>query len=152
MKWILLILISFPAFAESRCERLKDDCEYYSCISLEKNCSRYSYPENFGRKYCLRYAERSARFSDQGKRWIENVKSCLISEMETFESKLSCSQLRKRAFKSHVPCYVRSGFCQLNQSDKIELLRTIWPSVRNVHILANGIQIVKACGPSRGRK
>lgn len=152
MKWILLFLISVPVFADSRCEHLKDDCEYYSCISHEKSCSRFSYPQNFGRRYCLRYAERSLNFSEEGQLWISNVKRCLISEMESFESKLSCSQLRKRAFRSHVPCYVRSGFCQLNHSDKLEVLRTIWPSVRNVQILANGFQIVKACGPFPDKK
>lgn len=152
MKWILLLFLSVPALADSKCEHLKDDCEYYSCISLEKSCSRFSYPENFGKKFCLRYGVRSSRFSQEGKIWIENVKRCLISEMESFESRLSCLQLKKRAFKSHVPCYVQNGFCGLGTHDKKEILRTIWPSIRNVYILANGLDVLKACGPFRGRR
>lgn len=150
--FIFFLFFSTGLVADSACSDLKDDCEYYSCISSIKNCPSSSYPENFGRKYCLRYADRSTGFSDKGKLWIENVKRCLIQDMEKFEVKLSCSQLKSRAFKGHVPCYVASGFCQLSIHDKREVIRTIWPSIRNVYILANGINILRACAPIRGMK
>jgi hypothetical protein len=146
MKILFLILFfSLPVFAESACEHLKDDCEYYSCLSHLKHCSDLSYPENFGKRYCLRYADRMSSFSETGKNWIQSVKKCLIREMEGFESKLSCPGLRNRAFQSHVTCYVESGFCGLSFHDKKQILRTIWPSIRNVQILANGINVLRAC-------
>ena len=102
MKWIALLLISFSALA-SDCSELQNDCEYYSCISNTKHCSDSSYPVSFGKKYCLRYENQMNRFSEAGKTWIEEVRKCLIRDMETFADDLSCSQIRKRAFKGHVP-------------------------------------------------
>lgn len=151
MKGIGLFLISFSASAAfglvlaSDCSQYANDCEYYSCVSNSKHCSDESYPENFGKRYCLRYEERKENFSEEGKTWIQEVRKCLIQDMSTFENDLSCSQLRKRAFKGHVPCYVESGYCNLSLRDKIQVTRTIWPSIRNVYILASGINILKAC-------
>lgn len=145
MKWIVLTLLSFNVFATSDCTQYANDCEYYSCVSDSKHCPDSSYPVSFGKRYCLRYEERMGRFSDAGRIWIEEVRKCLIRDMETFESDLTCSQLRKRAFKGHVPCYVESGFCNLSVKDKARVVKTIWPSIRNVYILASGINVMRAC-------
>lgn len=144
MKWIALALLTFSAFA-SDCSQYENDCEYYSCVAEAKHCSDASYPVSFGKRYCLRYENQVNRFSDAGKVWIEEVRKCLIKDMSTFENDLSCPQLRKRAFKGHVPCYVESGYCNLGWRDKTQILKTIWPSIRNVHILASGINVLRAC-------
>ncbi len=146
MKWLpLLFLLSLPVIADERCREYADDCEYYSCVSEAKHCGDESYPISFGKRYCLRYESRMDHFTENGKIWINEVKKCLIDEMAKFEEDLTCSQLRKRAFKSHVPCYVKSGFCELSFYDKRMAIKTIWPSIRNVHILASGINTLRAC-------
>lgn len=145
MKWMLTLLFTFSVYASSDCSQYTNDCEYYSCISNAKHCSPANYPESFGKRYCLRYENQMNRFSENGKLWIEEVRKCLIRDMETFQSDLSCSQLRKRAFQGHVPCYVESGYCNLTFRDKIQVTKTIWPSIRNVYILASGINILRSC-------
>lgn len=145
MKWFVFALLSFNAFANSDCAQYANDCEYYSCLSASKHCGEESYPENFGKRYCLRYEDRMENFSEAGKKWIVEVRKCLIRDMESFESDLSCGQLRSRAFKGHVPCYIESGYCHLGWRDKAQIVRTIWPSIRNVYILASGMNVLRAC-------
>jgi hypothetical protein len=140
-----IFLISFSAFANSDCSQYSDDCEYYSCVAQAKHCSDSSYPISFGKRYCLRYVEDSANLSKYGQEWLQNVRKCLIKDMTTFEDTLSCSQLRGRAFKGHVTCYVESGFCHLSWKDKARVVKTIWPSIRNVYIMASGINVLRAC-------
>lgn len=148
MKWVLILLfIPNLLFGNdfARCEELKDDCEYYSCISEIKNCPRTSYPLNFGRRYCLRYTNRLANFSLTGKTWVENVKRCLIQEMMNFEEGLSCRGLRQKAFRSHIPCYVENGFCELGLRDKRQIIKTIWPSFKSLGVLKDGLSILQSC-------
>jgi hypothetical protein len=147
MKAVFISLFALSAWAEteSNCSKLQNDCEYYSCISQEKSCSSDSYPLAFGRRFCLRYGANISKFSENGKSWIENVRQCLIREMETFESDLSCSELQNKAFKSHIPCYVKSGFCELSLSDKRKIMQTLWPSLGNPQVISDGMAVLKSC-------
>lgn len=139
-----LIFFSVSSYA-GNCSEYKNDCEFYACITEEKHCAPRNYPLKFGKKYCLRYETRINFFSDQGKTWIEDVRKCLIHEMDIMDENLTCRQLKRKAFKTHVPCYVSSGICSLPLRDKKAILTTIWPSLKNARILANGLQVLKQC-------
>lgn len=144
MKYLFLVLLSLSAIA-SECSQYTNDCEYYLCVSAERNCGPRDYPERFGHRFCLRYSERLDTFSEEGKNWVNSVRSCLIKKMEDLDQNLTCSQLKTQAFRAHVPCYLESGFCQLNLKDKKAVIDTIWPTIRNVYVLAGGMNILKAC-------
>lgn len=144
MKYLVLGLLSLSAIADE-CSRYTNDCEYYLCISAEKGCDRRDYPVRFGHRFCLRYSKRIESFSEEGKIWVDNVRSCLIKKMEELDQELNCSQLKVQAFKTHVPCYLESGFCQLKLKDKRAVIDTVWPTIRNVYVLAGGINILKSC-------
>ncbi|MCM2351904.1 MAG: hypothetical protein NDI69_17960 [Bacteriovoracaceae bacterium] len=142
-----LLLFSFEIKADdsARCAEYSNDCEYYSCVAEAKHCQNSSYPIRFGRRFCLRYGDRSNNFSENGKTWIEEVRKCLIREMSTYEEHLSCRQLKRRAFKDHAPCYLESGFCRLSFRDKKQVLKTIWPSLTSPYVQAGGFRILRAC-------
>lgn len=144
MRMLFLLLVSFSAFA-GVCDQYENDCEYYLCVSAEKQCDPSEYPVKFGHRFCMRYQERMATFSPAGKLWVEEVRKCLIREMNDFSDELSCSELKIKAFNSHGRCYVESGFCHLSARDKKTVVETIWPTIRNVYVLADGINILRKC-------
>lgn len=142
-----LLLSSFQIKADdlARCAEYSNDCEYYTCVTEAKHCRNSSYPIRFGRHYCLRYGNRINSFSENGKTWTQKVRKCLIREMSSYEENLTCGQLKRRAFKDHVPCYLESGFCHLSLRDKKLVLKTIWPSLTNPYVQAGGLRILRAC-------
>jgi hypothetical protein len=147
MKLLLAILILFTTAASAAvdCSRFKDDCQYYLCISEKKHCDQNSYPVKFGHQFCLRYGKKIKSFSVKGKRWVEEVRRCLIQEMNQFDDSMTCSQLQPKAFASHVPCYQRTGFCRLSMTDKTAVLKTIWPTLNNIQVLSGGYQVLNSC-------
>ena len=144
MRVLLLLLLPFSVLA-SECSHLPNDCEYYLCIAREKSCNDSSYPVKFGHRFCMRYQERMNTFSLEGWKWVEDVRRCLIRDMNNFEENLSCSELKQRAFQSHVPCYLESGFCSLSVRDKRAVIQAIWPATRNSEIFSAGTEILKRC-------
>lgn len=143
---LILLFMSFNALADdSNCQQYLDDCEYYSCIEAEKQCGRRGYPIGFGRKYCLRFEERQSNFSDEGRAWMERVRSCLIRGMEEAPEALSCRKFKRAAVKQHVPCYVESGYCELSKKDKKAVIKMIRWSLWRPSLAFAGIRVLKAC-------
>ncbi|MFP5385265.1 MAG: hypothetical protein ACLGHN_04255 [Bacteriovoracia bacterium] len=93
----------------------------------------------------MRYEERMTSFSHEGWMWVEEVRRCLIEEMNRFEQNLGCSELKRRAFQTHVPCYIQSGFCSLSLKDKRAVIKTIWPSISSTETLSAGNAVLKEC-------
>lgn len=144
---ISLFLLAFSALASGpeSCANRTSDCEYYTCVAAARHCQGGSYPLQFGRRYCLRYEARKHRFSQEGQAWINDVRSCLIREMNTYPADLTCGDLKTRAFGDHVPCYLESGYCELSARDKRQVFKAIWPSLKNIQVILAGIKTNKAC-------
>lgn len=148
---IVLLFVPFLTFAsdKSSCRDLVNDCEYYSCIAAAKHCDNNSYPTQYGRKFCLRYGQGLDKFSREGRRWVVNVRKCLMNEMEKFEESLTCGDLKVKAFRSHVNCYVDHGFCELSLRDKQQIMTTIWPGLLSVLAIENGLGVLNSCYVSK---
>lgn len=146
---VILLCVSYTRLAFSfdpkRCQEFSSDCEYYSCLAAAKHCSHRSYLVNFGHRYCLRYESRLSNFTEDGQVWMQEVRKCLIREMSSYEENLSCKELKVRAFSDHVPCYIESGFCELSKWDKKQILKTVWPTLKNLRVLIGGFEISRAC-------
>lgn len=67
-------------------------------------------------------------YSVQGKKWVKNVKICLMEEVATlYKGIYSRGAIKKIAFNSHADCYVKSGsFCKM-ASDLVN-----WDALFNV--------------------
>jgi len=46
------------------------------------------------------------------------------------DNRLSCERLKEKAFYTHAPCYVNSGFCKLGIRDWFEMLVTVAPAYK----------------------
>jgi len=148
---IVFFLVAFSALASDpkRCAYLSTDCEYYTCVAAARHCQGRTYPLQFGRRYCLRFEARKDRFSPLGQSWINDVRSCLIREMDTYPPDLTCADLKTRAFRDHVPCYLESGYCNLSGRDKRQVIKAIWPSFKNIHVILAGFKTNEVCTASR---
>ena len=146
IKFIAILLFSsLIVWGAADCSQFSNDCEYYTCVAQSRHCTSKSYPINFGRKYCLRYNQSFQKFSSNGKRWIQDVRRCLIQKMESYDSELTCHELKIRAFKDHIPCYIDHGYCELSNQDKIEIIKTVLPSLRHLRVLYSGAELSLAC-------
>ena len=62
----------------------------------------------------------------KGQVWIDSVRKCLMSKL--LNNTMSCGQLEKYAFETHVECYLRAGYGSKSICD-------IWASKNAVGLL-----------------
>lgn len=127
------------------CSEIKDDCEYYSCIEEQRHCGKKGYLLGFGKKYCLKFSKLDRLFSEEGKRWIDEVRECLIKSADLSSKSLSCKEFKKEQFKSHVPCYVSSGYCELSRKDRFAVKKVIYKSLWRPSLIWSGMKVVIKC-------
>ncbi len=147
MKLLLIIfsLFSLNTFAFEECQNLLSDCEYYTCINKIKKCGKRSYFESFGRKYCHKFAKWEHKFSSQGKNWIEDTKTCLITSIDELEEGLNCKQFKRAAVSQHVPCYINSGYCELSNKDKARVTATVIATMWRPDLIKAAMQVLSSC-------
>ena len=96
---------------------IPDDCSFYSdCLEPTFECGPDGYPMGYGFKYCNRFLEEKDRFSAEGQEWIDGTLVCLKQALvPTVNSPdgITCDNVKKTAFDSHVDCYIENGFCDL---------------------------------------
>jgi len=146
---ILYLLIFFSctvSATDSDCSRIdtKNICEYYSCIEEQRLCGQKGYLLGFGKKYCLKFDESERYFSDAGKEWSRRVRECLISNLD-LPSSLSCKKFKKNQIKAHVPCYVKSGYCELSRKDRFALKKVIYKSMWRPSLIWAGVKVLAKC-------
>jgi hypothetical protein len=147
----ILFLSSAPnsllanANLENQCSHLQTECSFYECAEQELECGKRGYPLGYGLKYCSRFEQFLDRFSQKGLEWMNRTRKCLTKEFAKINSANSCRQLKKLAFKSHVPCYIKSGYCELSQHDQRAINRVVWPSLWRLRSIAAGIQVKYIC-------
>ena len=143
---LLAFILSFNLYAFEECQHLIEECAYYACVEGIKKCGERKYFIGFGLKYCNSFDFRSAKFSEEGKLWLDDVKSCLIESIDSLDESLSCRKLKKASISSHVNCYVKSGYCNLSFRDKKEVIKTIKGALWRPSILRAGLKINFKCG------
>ncbi|MFG1591244.1 hypothetical protein [Halobacteriovorax sp. CON-3] len=139
------ILLATHSFAANDCADLSDDCAYYSCIEKERVCGKRGYPLAFGQKYCNKFDSRVEKFSEDGRKWIQDVKACLISGMNDISSESSCKEFKKTAISHHVPCYLSAGYCELSKEDKKQVIKIVRASAWRLDIILAGYQVISSC-------
>ncbi|WP_372651536.1 hypothetical protein [Halobacteriovorax sp.] len=140
---IILIFSSSWAFAES-CETMDNDCEYYSCVEEQRHCGKKGYLLGFGKKYCLKFSEQDYRFSKKGRKWLNDVRECLIDNLDKSEA-VSCKEFKREQFRAHVPCYVNTGYCELSRRDRFAVKKVIYKSLWRPSLIWSGMRVVLNC-------
>lgn len=100
-------------------------CEAYLQRQEELSCPRDGYLLSFGYKYCRRFAQINKEFSSGGQKTLRRIRNCLAAKLMASKN-LTCSNVRARALKHHVACYVENGFCEMCFADKFTIYRSIW--------------------------
>lgn len=146
IRYLILLLLSFYSLgtlAES-CEDLDNDCEYYSCVEEKRHCGKKGYLLGFGKKYCLKFSNEDYRFSNKGKKWLSDVRQCLIDNLDKSEA-VSCKKFKREQFRAHVPCYVNTGYCELSRKDRFAVKKVIYKSLWRPSLLWSGMRVVLDC-------
>lgn len=101
-----------------------DNCYFYSkCLEAKNPCGPEGYPLGFGLKYCQIFNK--IELTVKGGKWFTDTMGCLQDVLVPFaENKTPCDTIKKEAFKSHVKCYLVSGFCDLPFSDQAKIAAT----------------------------
>ncbi|KAI0238561.1 hypothetical protein LSAT2_010708 [Lamellibrachia satsuma] len=111
------------------CTSLKKlgDCKFYECLDSKVH-GKDDYALSYGFRYCQRFSNLYNDFNSDGKKWVKNVKICLMEEVATlYKGIYSRGAIKKIAFNSHADCYVKSGsFCKM-ASDLVN-----WDALFNV--------------------
>ncbi|GAU87245.1 hypothetical protein RvY_00127 [Ramazzottius varieornatus] len=112
------------------------DCSWYrDCLERKHPCSgdHASYAIDYGEKFCLMYNDRFELFSAEAQQWIDGVRKCLqvalVPLIRPYYSG-SCEDIKRQAFASHAPCYLRPGYgapsiCGLSCSDWMTAFWTV---------------------------
>ena len=86
-------------------------------------------------------------FSPAGKQWLRDVRRELQVALDGLPSDLTCDQVKSQAFDQHVPVYEKTGFCDIAAADRIQVYLDLHSAVlTNPGALANGLDVLKACG------
>ena len=145
MRLILFIFFLSGQIYGLECSQFKDDCEYYSCVEAQKHCGKKKYPLGFGRRYCLKFDQRSEDFSEAGQKWLQSTKECLISASLEKDDGLSCKEFKRESVKLHVPCYINSGYCDLPNRDKKLVKKIIYKSLWRPSLVWAGLKVLRGC-------
>ena len=113
-----------------------DSCDWYrNCLEKKYPCEDTSnaYAIKYAEKFCRLYGDRYSIFSSEGRKWVDAVRKCLqVSLVPILRPwyKLSCKDIRQRAFASHTPCYLNPdkdapSICDLGFKDFLQIFLTI---------------------------
>ncbi|KXJ11702.1 uncharacterized protein LOC110243329 [Exaiptasia diaphana] len=88
-------------------------CEWYrNCLEKKYPCedTTNAYAIRYAEKFCNMYNKNRYLFSSKGQQWVDAVRKCLqvslVPLLRPWRSP-SCQEIRRAAFDSHTPCYLR---------------------------------------------
>jgi hypothetical protein len=141
------------AFSGPSCGLQKNNCRYYLCQNEIRGCSaKNNYLKEFGFKYCKKFLMTDqSNFTTKGKKWLKDVRYCLMKKLSQVSSKVSCEGLKLRAHLHHIECYYQKGFCQLAFSDRRKVLKLIAPELKRPEVILSGVGLFLACYAKEGR-
>ena len=113
-----------------------DSCDWYrNCLEKKYPCEDTSnaYAIRYAEKFCRLYSKRYFLFSADGQKWVDAVRKCLqVSLVPLLRPwyQPTCQEIRKKAFLSHTPCYLKPdkdvpSICDLDCSDYFKIFWTI---------------------------
>jgi hypothetical protein len=128
------------------CDSFIGSCDFYLCQEQKNPCGIKGYNLGFGYKYC---SESKYKLIDQMKRpfakdWVPKAFQCLQTRSFADSTK-DCSDIRKRAYKSHPDCYVEAGYCELTIWEKSNIIELIFAKIFSPKAIAQGAKIVNLC-------
>lgn len=145
----ILILLSGLGALASQCSDLIGSCEYYQCLENQENCGEDSYYIEFGLHYCRKYQAKEYKYTEQGKEFLTNIRTCLQEELEREIVRAGelpkCSKVEKFAVETHKTCYRKYDFCGLPDDDRRHVKLAAKKEIFDVKMLKFAIWLEKYC-------
>ena len=141
-----LLLLSLVSFSLCQtCQSLTEDetCDFYlTCLEDEYHCGPDGYPVGYGHKYCSKFTDHLADFSESGQLWIKKTLVCLKQTLLPLVGKddTTCQIIHDAAFDSHPKCYALNGFCDLF-FDPVHILQNV-KGLLNVYEIKDLTQLI----------
>ncbi len=129
---LFLTLISFVR-ASSFPKPSESSCDFYSSLEEQLKCHNESpYLLNYGMKYCNKFQARKNVWNGKLKQWVGPTTLCLQEELIRTPSYLKpCTMMADTAYASHPTCYMKTGFCDFEYSDKQRVMNVVaWADIQ----------------------
>lgn len=127
--------VSFPS---------SENCDYYLHLEEQFRCGAKSYfVEAHG--LCVKYLKAQNQTSREIQEFFPKVRYCLQNEIYQMGSRVTCENLEQVAIKSHVDCYLATGFCDLSWASRTELTLMTLRQFLNPIWIVTAQKILKAC-------
>jgi len=121
----------------------KDFCNGYLDLSAKLQCSSSNYLTQFGYRYCRTFEEQQMYFTPHGQKVLEGLRVCLLSSLQ--KSVNSCDAVESVAYPSHVDCYVKEGFCEMDPTDQMQILWIVRAEISNPEFQSTSAKVAQAC-------
>lgn len=149
MSKILVVLFLnsiFPMLSIANdCDEFKNDCQYYLCMEDKKHCGENGYFKNLGHKYCHKFSQFKDSSSPELDNFVEETRNCLIDQITTIPIGTTCRKFKNLAYRQHVPCYIKSGFCELSFKDKRKVIYSIKGALWRPLVFKDGLRLLFKC-------
>jgi len=111
------------------------DCNWYrECLHEMFDCTGPAeYAISYGEVYCNLYEQSKSRLSQKALHWLDAARKCLqdalVPVLHLCQVQPTCSDIRTRAFTSHVSCYVKPfegiSVCNLSVRDWLNIFMIV---------------------------
>lgn len=152
-----LLLKTGPAFGKTQFENLpkatESDCGFYLKLEDQLKCfNEHPYLTHYGYPYCNRFQTELKGWRGKLSKWVPTTTYCLQHALVSSPEFLNpCKVMMDHAFGTHPTCYMKSGFCDLDYSDKQRILNVVaWSDIMAEfgESVAQGLRIKSGCNLS----
>ncbi|WP_413288519.1 hypothetical protein [Bdellovibrio sp. HCB337] len=124
-----------------------NSCAFYVCQEKQQPCGPRGYPLGFGFKFCQIFLDTEQTYSVDAHAWLRRVRVCLMDSMNELSENgpRSCKQIKDEGFRSHLGCYVDTGFCELSFADQWVISWSMRTSFVHPEVIRDGVAVMQAC-------
>lgn len=121
-------------------------CTSYEYIDDHLRCGYQSYLQQFAIPYCNRYLQKNDIFSEKAQLILADIRSCLQTELLAHDhTDLTCENIEDIGVESHYGCYLQSGFCELEELDKVKVMWIARRQVLNIKVMSVFTKVMSVC-------
>lgn len=143
---ILFLLLALNTFASPCDEYLQIDKRLQQkSRDHGSGCGPNGYLQAYGYHYCEVFLEAKDEFLPESQKVLARIRSCLIRQIKVREPNLTCETVEDLAYSTHTPCYVASGYCQMDSEDRANLKMHLADQIFNPRAWEEYFNLQEAC-------
>lgn len=149
----LFFLLPLSSFAKepASCVPNVESCSYYLCAEQRHTCGPRGYALGFGFRFCRVFLESQESYSPQAHQWLKDVRVCLMNALENTTSEKTCGDIRRKAFHQHIDCYMSTGFCDIQNQEKLRIVWGLRQSFLQKSVIQDAYAVAKLCAARKAQ-